>query len=243
MNKPIRTPLSPEQLKDAERLTAIYKKRVAESRARGDQPSLNQTEVGERCEWRSPQSTVSQYMNGKVALNLEALVKLAAALQFEPAEVSPSLAGGVTLSKSDDDGFTPISQYSAKASAGAGHDNAFVEERKVSFPTAWLRSAGAKQQNLMLVDVRGDSMTPTIYDGDVILVDKSKRDPVHNKLFLLFSKEHGLTVKRLVMIEDMWVIRSDSEDKTTYPDRYLPDGERFELDIQGQVLWRGGDCN
>lgn len=267
MSKPIRTPLSPEQLADAQRLMAIYKKRVAESKTRGDQPALNQTEVGERCEWKSPQSTVSQYMNGKVALNLEALVKLAAALDFEPAEVSPTLAAGIrrtgefrleessqpvstgdiefadfSIVNSGIDQFALIPQYTAKAAAGAGHDNAFVEERaSLAFKHDWLRAKRARPDNLMVIYVTGDSMCPTICDGDVILVDRSRKDPAHNKLFLLLSKEDGLTVKRLMLIEGMWVIRSDSEDKAQYPDRYLPQGERFELDIQGQVLWRGGD--
>jgi len=89
----MRTPLSEEQLADAKRLSDIYKARARESKARGDNPALTQTEVGEQCGWNSPQSTVSQYMNGKVALNLEALLKLASVLGFEPADVSPSLAG------------------------------------------------------------------------------------------------------------------------------------------------------
>jgi phage repressor protein C with HTH and peptisase S24 domain len=97
MKKPTRTPLSDDQLADAKRLSDIYKARAKESKLRGDQPSLTQTEVGEQCGWNSPQSTVSQYMNGKVALNLDALIKLARVLGFEPAEVSPTLAGGVRV--------------------------------------------------------------------------------------------------------------------------------------------------
>jgi phage repressor protein C with HTH and peptisase S24 domain len=247
MSKPIRTPLSEEQLADARRLQDVYKKRVQESREKGES-TLTQTEVGERCEWKSPQSTVSQYMNGKVALNLEALLKLSAALHFEPAEVSPTLAMGLQRpahapdEANTEQGYAFIPQYTAKAAAGAGHDNVFVEERaSLAFKQDWLRAKHARPDNLMVIYVTGDSMCPTICDGDVILVDRSRVDPTHNKLFLLMSKADGLVVKRLMLIEDMWVIRSDSQDKAQYPDRYLPQGERFELDIQGQVLWRGGD--
>lgn len=97
MKKPTRTPLSEEQLADAKRLSDIYKARARESKVRGDNPPLTQTEVGEQCGWNSPQSTVSQYMNGKVALNLDALVKLGRVLEFEPADVSPTLANGVRV--------------------------------------------------------------------------------------------------------------------------------------------------
>lgn len=95
MTKPIRTPLSAEQLEDARRLREIYQARVRESRDDPSKPKLTQTEVGERCEWKSPQSTVSQYMNGKVALNLEALLKLSKALCFKIEDVSPSLAESI----------------------------------------------------------------------------------------------------------------------------------------------------
>ncbi|WP_212810946.1 LexA family transcriptional regulator [Pseudomonas sp. Ost2] len=113
MKKPTRTPLGAEQLADARRLSDIYKVRARESKARGDLPALTQTEVGEQCGWSSPQSTVSQYMNGKVALNLDALIKLARVLDFEPSEVSPSLAGGLKVLAATDYGTLTISPASS----------------------------------------------------------------------------------------------------------------------------------
>ena len=53
-------------------------------------PGLNQEKVADLCGW-SGQSVVSQYINGKIALNLSALLKFAHVLQFEPNEVSPRL--------------------------------------------------------------------------------------------------------------------------------------------------------
>lgn len=101
MKKPIRTPLTQDQLADAKRLSDIYKARAKASRQRGDAAPLTQTDVGEECGWSSPQSTVSQYMNGKVALNLDALIKLSKALDFNPADVSPTLAGGLLVKRGD----------------------------------------------------------------------------------------------------------------------------------------------
>lgn len=228
MKKPTRTPLSVSQLSDAERLREIYLRRVKESRDKGDRPTLNQAEVGERCEWKSPQSTVSQYLNGKVALNLEALVKLSAALDFEPADVSPTLAGGITRSvdgatkltgnkttanssPSDtplpggadiepiDEKYAFVPQYSAKAAAGLGHENPHVESvATLAFKREWLRIKGVNPKNLIVIYADGESMWPTINDHDVLLVDKSHADPADGQIFVMASADRGAIVKRLV---------------------------------------------
>ncbi|MCV4287727.1 LexA family transcriptional regulator [Pseudomonas capsici] len=271
MKKPIRTPLAKWQLEDAERLRDIYSSRVKESKERGDKPTLNQAEVGERCEWRSPQSAFSQYVNGKVALNLDALVRLAKALDFEPAEVSPTLAAGIALSADDsqrnspivgidtaaantplpaggepaidlDDHYAFIPQLTAKAAAGLGYENAHVESRStLAFKREWLRYRGANEKYLVVIYADGESMWPTINSGDVLLVDKSKVDPLHQQVFVLGNSE-GIIVKRLVQGPiGNWIIRSDNEDKEEYPDLALLRRDEDEHRIIGQVIWRGGD--
>lgn len=228
MKKPTRTPLSDSQLADAERLRAVYNQRVKESKARGDNPTLNQTEVGERCEWKSPQSTVSQYMNGKVALNLDALVKLSKALDFEPADVSPLLAGGISRSAEGstsssgasgghhagasspipasndaygegEEKYAFIPQYSAKAAAGIGHENPHVESlATLAFKREWLKIKGVNPKHLIVIYADGDSMYPTINDHDVLLLDTSKTEPADGQVFVLTSADKGAIVKRLI---------------------------------------------
>ena len=271
MKKPTRTPLSASQIEDAERLRAIYVRRVKESKDRGDRPTLNQAEVGERCEWKSPQSTVSQYMNGKVALNLEALVKLSAALDFEPADVSPSLAVGITRAAdsislapartsdnslpvgtpvpraagidSIDEKYAFVSQYSARAAAGLGHENPHVESiSTLAFNREWLRTKGVNPKNLIVISADGESMWPTINDHDVLLIDKSRTEPADGHVFVLASADKGAIVKRLVQSPlGGWIIRSDNEDKNEHPDLLLSRNEINEHHIIGRVIWRGGD--
>ncbi|KJK19079.1 LexA family transcriptional regulator [Pseudomonas sp. 2(2015)] len=264
MKKPIRTPLSAEQLDDARRLHDIYKLRVKESRADPEKPILTQTEVGERCEWKSPQSTVSQYMTGKVALNLEALVKLSQALDFEPYEVSPTLAAGIRrttasvdhtveaanspipvqsdVPETEDDRYAFIPQYDAKAAAGLGSENPHVEMRStLAFKREWLKAKGAKAEHLIVIYAEGESMWPTINDRDVLLIDRSKVDPMDRQVFVLAGGD-GTIVKRLVQAPlGQWVLRSDNEDKVSYPDRYFLRSNGNEHRIIGKVIWRGGD--
>lgn len=266
MKKPVRTPLNEEQLADAKRLSDIYKLRVREAKERND-PPLNQMEVGERCGWNSPQSTVSQYMTGKVALNLDALVKLSKALDFEPYEVSPTLASGIRRTapnqlKSDphikasdtplpagddvegiDDRYAFIPQYDAKAAAGLGSENPHVEIRStLAFKRDWLRVKGVNPKNLIVIYAEGQSMCPTVDDHDVLLIDTSKVEPVDGQVFVLSSTYNGAIVKRLIKsVLSTWIIRSDNEDKDQYPDRILSRDEINEHRILGRVIWRGGD--
>lgn len=265
MNKPVRTPLNEEQLADAKRLSEIYKLRVRQAKERKDSP-LNQMEVGERCGWNSPQSTVSQYMTGKVALNLDALVKLSRALDFEPYEVSPTLASGIRRASPDhpkgdapkdaantpfpagddagviDDRYAFIPQYDARAAAGIGHDNPHVEVKStLAFKRDWLKLKGANPASLIVIYADGESMWPTIDDHDVLLLDTSKTDPVDGHVFVLANNDKGTIVKRLIRHGDSWVIQSDNPDEDTYPDIVLPDGEIYEHRIIGRVIWRGGD--
>lgn len=266
MKKPVRTPLDEEQLADAKRLSEIYKRRVREAKD-GSGKAISQMEVGLRCGWNSPQSTVSQYMTGKVALNLDALVKLSDALDFEPYEVSPTLASGIrraapVQSKADplkkdaantpfpvgedegviDDRYAFIPQYDARAAAGIGHDNPHVEVKStLAFKRDWLRLKGANPASLIVIYADGESMWPTIDDHDVLLLDTSKTDPVDGHVFVLASNDKGTIVKRLIKVGDSWVIQSDNPDEDKYPDVVLPDGEIYEHRIVGRVIWRGGD--
>lgn len=267
MSKPIRTPLNEDQLADAERLKKAYQRKVAESKANGDQPALNQTEVGAKCGWNSPQSTVSQYLNGKVALNLEALLKLADVLDFEPGVVSPTLAGGIKRvsagsdaiqkattaantpfpagwdSEAADEKYAHIPQLTAKAAAGLGSENPHVESNTtLAFKRDWLRAKGVKAENLIVIYAEGESMWPTINDHDVLLVDKSKIEPADRQVFVLSSTDKGAIVKRLVKTAlGSWIIRSDNEDKEQYDDLLLSRSDVNEHRIIGRVIWRGGD--
>lgn len=135
-----------------------------------------------------------------------------------------------------------VPQLTARAAAGIGHDNPHVESRStLAFKREWLRYRGVNPKNLMVIYAAGDSMWPTIDDGDVLLVDRSKAEPADGQVFVLTSAE-GAIVKRLVQGPlGGWIIRSDNDDKTEHPDRLLLRSDVNEHRIIGQVIWRGGD--
>ncbi|PLV17732.1 LexA family transcriptional regulator [Pseudomonas guariconensis] len=70
---------------EARKLKAIYREK------KRDNPSLTQEHIADLCEW-SGQSVVSQYLNGRIPLNLPALLKFSKVLGFNISDVSPRLA-------------------------------------------------------------------------------------------------------------------------------------------------------
>lgn len=70
-----------------------------------------------------------------------------------------------------------VYQYDLKVSAGNGsyieHENPVA---KFEFSEDWLRSQSLFNKTLSIVQVTGDSMEPTLYDGDLILVRHNEVD-------------------------------------------------------------------
>lgn len=105
------------------------------------------------------------------------------------------------------------------------------------FSKTWLRhSFGVSPDKLRLVHVMGDSMEPTLRDGDVVLVDLTRKAPTPPGVFVVFDGA-GLAAKRLDNIP-----ASDPPKA-----RILSDNPRYgafertadEVKIIGRVRWAG----
>lgn len=152
--------------------------------------------------------------------------------------VDESLLGGAARARVDG-GLVSIPRLDVNASAGPGALEA--EERRlgrIGFDSAWLRRlglGGGGPDRLSVIQVDGDSMTPTLSDGDEILVDREDgagrlRDGVY-----VLRIEDALVVKRLgVGPGGRLSARSDNE---AYPG--WPDLEPGSIDVVGRVVWVG----
>ncbi len=99
--------------------------------------------------------------------------------------------------RTTDSEFVYIPCLDVEVSAGPGvvaHDETM--QGVVAFDAQWLRAqTNCNPSKLSLVTVKGDSMSPTLEDGDMIFVDHSStdyRDGIH-----VFQMEGDLLVKRL----------------------------------------------
>ena len=103
-------------------------------------------------------------------------------------------------------------------------------EHRVIFHRALL-PAWVRAEHLVWVRATGDSMEPTMRDGDLVALDHSFRDPADGRLFVLHT-EDGLVVKRLRGEGHGWEMVSDN-------DAYKPRPAREDDRVIGRVAWAG----
>lgn len=132
--------------------------------------------------------------------------------------------------------FTTIPAYHVFASAGHG---ATITDEPLAEPMAfrsdWLRREGFDPAKMAVIRAKGDSMEPTINDGDVILVRLKNGEAPRDGLYVL-RLDGGLFVKRLQF--DLGGVRIIS-DNPLYKSRDLSKTELAELDLVGRVVWAG----
>ncbi|BEH08844.1 XRE family transcriptional regulator [Geobacter sulfurreducens subsp. ethanolicus] len=140
---------------------------------------------------------------------------------------------------SEADGYTKVPRFEVKASAGGGaiiHSEQIVDH--LYFKTEWVKNVlGIPRDFLALISVQGDSMEPTLSNGDLILVD-TRASRVEDGAIYVVQYDDALLVKRLQKKYDgSVVIRSDN---TLYEPEILHGEEAINLKIVGRVVWAGG---
>jgi hypothetical protein len=133
-------------------------------------------------------------------------------------------------------GLRTIPKLDVGASAGPGAMNdAEALAGKIGFDEKWLRKLGVDPAHLSLIRVDGDSMAPTLANGDDIMVDSSAatsalRDGVH-----VIRMDDVLMVKRLAKGSAGRL--SVLSDNPAYPDWADVDGAAVA--VVGRVVWAG----
>lgn len=154
---------------------------------------------------------------------------------------APFQHGGIARVENGDpapDGGRLVPVYDVTASAGQGllaPDYEYVAYN-LSFPPDYLRSiTSTATGKLAIISVKGDSMSPTLNDDDIVLLDTTKTSLSYEGLFVVRIDE-ALQVKRLSHSRPGFVfVTSDNKDK--YPVREHP---KPEVEVIGKVLWSGG---
>lgn len=204
---------------------------------------FNESELGRRS--TVPQPTINRILSGESSSPRKpTLEALARALGVSPDWL---LFGG--YGELDQEPGVPsekeyalIPQFTAKGSSGNGFLNDHVEIKgELAFKREWLRKMGLREENLRVLYNQGESNWPTLTDSEVLLADISKREPANGKMFAMVDPDGELIIKRLIRdIAGGWIIRSDNQDKTRYPDMPISDEGIRGVEIVGRIVWRGG---
>lgn len=137
------------------------------------------------------------------------------------------------------DTSVPVRRLDVTASAGpgaleralAGDDPLAAIER---FPASMIERLALRPDALTLIVARGDSMVPTIADGDDILVDSGDRRVGRRPAIFVLRIDGAVVVKRLHLAGASLIVESDNPDAA--PISPLP---AAEAEVIGRVVWLG----
>jgi len=159
----------------------------------------------------------------------------AAGIQREP--VHPEGSGD------EDFDFVPMAE--AHLSAGGG---AFVFSESFkdlyAFRKDWLKRIATGKNNLVLMRIIGDSMEPTIKDGDMVMIDRGRTRILSGMIYAIGVGD-TINIKRAIGVGDTInikriealsaeTIRIISDNKADYPPYEKPVDQ---IRILGQVIW------
>lgn len=108
-------------------------------------------------------------------------------------------------------------------------------------PNEVLRSVGASPDFLAVLPVQGDSMQPTLHDGEWVVADTRHRWPSPDGVYALNDAFGGVVVKRLEVIskpgDEVQRVAVISDNPRHQPKEWDVD----DLRIIGRVIWRFGN--
>ncbi len=132
--------------------------------------------------------------------------------------------------------FSYVRKVKSLLSAGSG-ELVYDEQTEgiYAFRTEWLAQKGFSPSYLRFAQVSGDSMLPTLEDGDFVLFDTSKCTPLDGKIMIV-GIDNYLYIKRVRVSPDGTFLVSDN--KEVYgPWRVNDESTRY----LGLVVWHCGD--
>jgi phage repressor protein C with HTH and peptisase S24 domain len=134
--------------------------------------------------------------------------------------------------------FVLLPKRPEAAAAGAETPVAPTGNEYLALRQDWVRSVcGVEPENLRLELAVGESMTPTIRDGSIMLIDTSETTVRSFGIYVLEINGERL-VKRVQRKHDASLVLI-SDNKTYQPD-VVPTTEATKVTVLGRVVWAGG---
>ena len=181
-------------------------------------------------------SYIDQIEKGLRPINKDILEKFIKAYplykkEFEKAyldEIMPDSLKDSTFSIEKQRVNTVILPVFGKASAGNGYLN--LDQEIYYFPI----KKGNFSDRSFLVEINGNSMEPTLEDGDYALVDPDNIDYVKNKIYIVTYNGESF-IKRMVIDNKSKIIMLKS-DNPEYEDILITKDMQAYLKIEGRVI-------
>lgn len=127
-----------------------------------------------------------------------------------------------------DPAFAHIKKVKLRLSAGVTGfqaDPEFDSGGTVALDPRWITRHGYSPDRLIAIKIRGESMEPTLYEDDLVILNTADTAMVDGSVYA-FNYEGQAVVKRLSRDAGEWWLTSDNPDQRKYH----------------RKLCRGGDC-
>lgn len=208
------------QLDDAARLKALLGAR---------EPRISQAEFGAQFDIGS-QGMVWQYVAGRRPLNIKAATAFARGLGVPVEAFSPTIAAQIaqasrTLAQSDwpearpitdDDDLAPpsvaIELVSLHLQAGIdGIETVPLYEAggQHHIPRSWLEENGLSPRALLAIKIKGESMQPLMFEGDIAVINTADKARKNGGVFAINYNGQAV-IKRLLYERREWFLASDN---------------------------------
>ena len=184
---------------------------------------------------------------GKSGPTLSKIKQVCDALGWDLYYGPPRDTGPVEQVVIDGADYAHIPLHDALLAAGPGSDNSSEQViDQLAFRRDWLKRIGVAASAARLARVHGDSMQPTLWPGDMILIDTQRntpqvrprdaRDQRRSPVYAMI--DHGeARVKRIERLStDQMLLISDNPD---YPPELRQGADMRAIQIIGKVVWWG----
>ncbi len=198
-------------------------------------------------------STLQQWESGATEASIGTVAKLAELYKVSPQylifgdddnnpKLSPSQEQEIKMVYSavngiPDDEYAYIPAYDIEVSAGNGSVclGEATATKHLAFRRQWLTARGLREESLAALFTKGDSMTPTIPESAVVVINRDHTVPMDGKVYVIRIDDRHF-VKRT-----QWLIggglRLISDNKFYEPlDLTRADMEANNIEICGQVI-------
>jgi phage repressor protein C with HTH and peptisase S24 domain len=197
-------------------------------------------------------SAFRKWLKGEAEPSRERLVALATAAKVgigwlasgegsEPEfETMASSRQRQEIERGDFGHFIRLPRRATAASAGAGTPAVpeWAEGEYIALRQDWVRNAiGVEPTDIGLEVALGDSMTPTIHDGNMLLLDTSERGFTQFGIYVLEVSGERLVKRVQRKLDGSVVLISDNR---SYEHEYLSPEQAQDMRVIGRVVWVGG---
>ncbi|MCD9096161.1 S24 family peptidase [Luteimonas fraxinea] len=239
MSKPHVRKITEADIRAASRLKSIW-----EEMPRGERPTQQTLADSWDGDGEANQSLISQYMNGKIALNYRALLFFARMLGVAPEAIRSDLPEQAVGTSTTEPHWADVQGYAQAIGLGGGPEaQEYAETHKLKFRADSLARQRLNPAKLAVMYGDGESMEPRIRKGDAILFDTSDTRPRDGQLYVIMVPGAGgseYQVKRCEVLDDIVFFRADNPtgDHTWIKPKRL-DSPRTPIKVIGRVRWIG----